>query len=209
MSSPSAAIASVRYRLLRRLGLAFRRSERREIVPADERARGFRHRRDGERPMVPAGTPGEERGSHRTIREHVRVVAGGRGEARMEIAGDFGRPQHRDIGRQMRIDAAHPRGAGARHVAVEMHDLRRRVHAGVGASRGDRANRDAGDLRQRALERVLHAAPVGLRLPPGVGGSRVFESEGDAHEDLQKDNGRRIDSAARPMICRRSAELGN
>ncbi len=70
--------------------------------------------------------------------------------------------------RQVRVDAAHPRGLRARGGGVEVHDL----HASRGRRRrcGPAAiapTRSSAIAAQRALERVLHAAAVRLRLPAG------------------------------------------
>ena len=99
----------------------------------------------------------------------------------MERLGHRVRPAHRDRGRQVRVDAAHPRRRGAigRHVGV--HDLRGRVHAGVGPSGGNRRDVLLRDLAQRALERVLHAATGRLRLESAEVAAVVLDGQGDAH----------------------------
>ena len=62
-----------------------------------------------------------------------------------------------------------------------MHHLTERMHAGVGAAGTLGLDALVGDLRQSALERVLHAAAGGLRLPAAEGAAVVFHAEGDAH----------------------------
>ena len=125
--------------------------------------------------------PARSAGRTARQREQVRVVAADGGVTRMEFVGHRPRPEHRDGRRKIRIDAAHPRGVRARCRDFEMDDLHRRVHAGVGAARRNRADGGVRDHGKRALEGVLHAAAVRLRLPAGEGRAAVFESEGDAH----------------------------
>src|SRR5437899_1356581 len=108
-------------------------------------------------------------------------MACARRKARMEFRGHALRPLHRDVGRQMRVDAADPRRLGTRRLGVEVDDLQRRMNARVGAARRDRTDAGTGDGTERALERVLHAAPVGLRLPAGERHAGIFEPDGDAH----------------------------
>jgi hypothetical protein len=62
-----------------------------------------------------------------------------------------------------------------------MGDLKRRVYARVGASGRHRLRSRAGDGSKRALEGVLHATAVGLRLPAVKRRAVVFQSERDAH----------------------------
>ena len=158
-SRRSRSIAAARERLHRRLRLALRGAERAEIVRADQRRGAVAHRGDVERPMVPADAPREDRRAHRPVDEQVRVMARDGGEARVEIGVHAARPEHGDLRRQVRIDAAHPGRVGTRRRGVEVHDLHRRVHAGVGAAGGDRADALIGD-RARARARAHPARPA-------------------------------------------------
>ena len=105
----------------------------------------------------------------------------GRGEAGVELGRRRMRPQHRDVRRQVRIDAAHPRGQRPLGVGVEVNDLRRGVHTGVGASGRDDANGMAGDLADRVLERVLHAATRWLRLEAAERAACIFDTQYNTH----------------------------
>src|SRR5437773_762643 len=76
--------------------------------------------------------------------------------------------------------------------------------ARIGAPRCHRARARAGDLGERALERILHSAAVGLRLPAVKRRAIVFESERDAH-------GAKKTAALRAAVLRisiRSGQLG-
>ena len=60
-----------------------------------------------------------------------------------------------------------------------MHDLHVRVHAGVRATSRGHLDRMIGNRRQRALELLLDAPRVRLRLPSGKRGSVVLDSQRD------------------------------
>ncbi len=60
-----------------------------------------------------------------------------------------------------------------------MHDLHVRVHAGVRAASRGHLDRMIGNRRQRALELLLNAPRVRLRLPSGKRGSVVLDSQRD------------------------------
>src|SRR5438874_11177715 len=62
-----------------------------------------------------------------------------------------------------------------------MRYLQRRMRTGVGTSGRNDCDTLACDLGQRALESILHATAVGLRLPAVKRRAVVFESERDAH----------------------------
>jgi hypothetical protein len=93
------------------------------------------------------------------------VPADGR-EARVEIGGDRTRPEHRDVGGKIRIDATHPRVVRALGLDIEVDDLHRCVHARIGAARGDRADRRIRDRPERALEASCTARPSGCDCQP-------------------------------------------
>ena len=106
----------------------------------------------------------------------------------MEIIGDRQRPAHAHLRRQAAGDAEHPAARVAHGMAVEMHDLAGRMHAGIGAAGADRFDRMAGDERQRLLERGLDrllAFALGLAvlaqpLPATEAAAVVFDTEGMA-----------------------------
>jgi len=125
-------------------------------VPADEYARSVTHRVDVERRVKPADPPVQQGGPHVTVEQQISVVTRRRRKTSVEIVRDRRAPQNRGGGREMRVDAAYPRGQRPRDRRVEVNDLRRRMHAGIGTTRCDGANRCVGDDRERALERVLH-----------------------------------------------------
>ena len=61
-------------------------------------------------------------------------------------------------------------------VGIEVDDLHPRVHAAVGAACAGGGNLGSGDRGQRGLERILHRAAAGLRLPAEEAAAVVFES---------------------------------
>ena len=70
--------------------------------------------------MVPADAPRTERRADIPGAKQVGVVATERVEARVELGGDRTRPEHADVGRQVRIDAAHPRRVRAGRLDIEV-----------------------------------------------------------------------------------------
>src|SRR5690606_1155989 len=64
---------------------------------------------------------------------------------------------------------------------IEMHDLRARVHASVGAAGAGGLHGRVSDRRQRLLDALLHADAAVLPLPAVVGGAVVLDPKGDAH----------------------------
>ena len=117
----------------------------------------------------------------------------------MEIVGHLGRPAHHHRGREQRVDAAHPGRGRAHRAGVEVRHLRARMHAGVGAPGAVGAHRLAGDLRERALEHVLHGASMSLALPAAEGVSGVLEAEHDAlHARLHQSRPAKSAPASRP-----------
>jgi hypothetical protein len=76
-----------------------------------------------------------------------------------------------------------------------MGDLQRRMHAGVGAPGRMYTRRLRGNFRHGALNAILYAAAVGLRLPTVKVAAVVFESERNVHCEsspvLHREAGRR------------------
>ena len=100
---------------------------------------------------------GEERRPHRPVDQQIGVVPRDGAEARVEVGGDRRRPQHGDRprGRCALTPRTHARQRPRRR-RVEVHDLRRRVHAGVGAPGRDAADR----VRRRSRPARARARPA-------------------------------------------------
>lgn len=81
---------------------------------------------------------------------------------------------------QATIDSSNPGLQRTRSLRVEMHDLRNRMHAGVGPSRADRVDRLLRDRAQRLLEFVLQSQTIGLRLPADALAAVVVQSKREA-----------------------------
>ncbi len=144
----------------RRLRLTFRRTERGEIVLADQAGGGFAHRVGIERRVAPAGPAGDHRRTHGVDVQRVEIGALEGAEARMEVVRHRPRPLDRDALRQERVRAAHPGEVGALEFGIEMDDLAERVHAGIRAPRDDRLHARLREFPQRAFENVLDGRHV-------------------------------------------------
>ena len=118
--------------------------------------------------MVPADAAVPEAGPLGAVQQQIRVVPRDGGEARVEFGGNARAPQHRGRARQVRIDAAHPGVMRPRDRRVEVHDLRRRVHAGIGASGGDDAHR----ARRRSRRARARAHPARRSATAATGSRR-------------------------------------
>ena len=131
--------------------------------------------------MLPCRPSGKERGARAAVHDDVPVAAPPRQEPGVEVLIDESCPEHRHIGREIRIGAAHPGMGRAARSGVEVHDLTQRMHAGVGASGADHPHRRRRDPRQRPLDLALDRTPVGLALEAVEPAAVVFETERDAH----------------------------
>ncbi len=83
----------------------------------------------------------------------------------MKILTDRLRPAHRHGGGQIGIDAAHPGRVRTFGTGVEMRDLAKRMHAGIGTPGAMHAYRFCCDLTQGAFDYVLNGFAIRLRLP--------------------------------------------
>ncbi len=187
-----------RERFHRRARLAEGGAERGKVVRSEEGGHRRCHGRDVERPMIPTDAARQQRRPHRAVGQQVGVVPSGGDEARMEIGSDRLRPLHGDAGRQIPVDPTHPGGGRALHRNVEMHDLRRRVHTGIGTPGSHAGDRRACNGAQRQFQRILNTTTVRLRLPAAKGVARVFEPQSDAHgwRRVQRKNTRESTNAA-------------
>lgn len=72
-----------------------------------------------------------------------------------------------------------------------MHDLPRRMHAGVRAPSAHHLNRNTGELLQGVLHGILHRTATRLRLPATKTAPVVFDSQGNSHSSgLPQPDGR-------------------
>ena len=131
---------------------------------------------DVERPMVPADAPGEERRALRAREQQVAVVARASRRSARGIRRHRLRPEHATASAAgcaltPRTHAVSGRCASVSKCTICTSRARRRR---CGRRRRCRP-RCAGDLAERALERVLHAAARRLRLPAAERAAGVFE----------------------------------
>ena len=203
-NGPCCVTLDARQRLDRRLRLALGCAKGREIVRAQQLARGRAHRGRVERTMVPAGETGEQRGPFRAHQQQIRVVAGRRRKARMEVLGHRMRPQHRGRGRQVRVDAAHPRRVRTLRIRLEMHDLRHGMHAGIGAPGRGHRHRVAGDLRRsRAPARPARRNPTAATGSRRTRGRNIRRRVRSAWRDRNSGTGNRKKLRAADQTTRR------
>jgi len=180
-SSPRRSTGDLMHLPHRCTRLAFSRTERREIVLADERLSGFLHTRFIERIAHPTDAMRCERRSRRAVENEISVAARERAISRMECIRHFARPECTDLRRQMRVCAEHPAALAAHRCRVEVHNLHRGVNAGIGAACGGDFDRMIRDEAERRLDARLNAACMRLGLPSRERAAVVFETKGDAH----------------------------
>jgi hypothetical protein len=111
-------------------------AETAEVLLADQAATGRLHRLVIERQTNPGQAFAPDRRAHETVDDGVAIPPRLRGKTRMEIVGHGHHPARYRGLRQMRIGAEQPGAFDTLRVAVEVHDLEGRVHAGVGAAGG-------------------------------------------------------------------------
>src|SRR3569623_1442436 len=135
-----------------------------------------------ERPVFPRHPPGEKSRPHFAIENHVAVTPACRREARVEFVIDSMGPLHADALGEIGVGAVDPGARAAYGVSLEVNDLRRRMHAGVGAAGAYHPHRPVRHLGERLFDAALHRAhPALLRLPAGKITAVVFDAEGDTH----------------------------
>ena len=114
---------------------------------------------------------GRERTGHPPVQNAVPIPPLHRTEPRMKGL-RHRRRMHRTAGHakirraHVRIQriAQHPRSVIARQ--IDMHRLIERMHPGIGAPGGTDLNLAPGQTPERNLQRLLHAEPAALALPP-------------------------------------------
>jgi len=165
-------------RLHRRLGLALGGAERREVVAADKLLRRRVHGLGIQRPRHPPGAILLKRKIRPPVDDTITVMTFDRREARVEIQRRALHGEHRDRLRpQMEIDGvAH--GLGVPVLAkIDMRDLAKRMHAGIGPSGGADDGLFARERGNRGGENALDRGAVILRLPPNKGRAIIFDRE--------------------------------
>src|SRR5512146_717691 len=163
------------------LGLAFRGTEGTEVVLAQQVSGRLTHLRHIQRHVEPADLSVVHGTARRPVDQHVLVAACLCRKARVKFVWDGMRPQHRDVFRQQRVRATHPGSEWPLDVRIEMHHLFQRMHAGIGAPRGQDSNAAARNTAQRRLQGILHVRHIRLALPPVVAATIVFHTERNPH----------------------------
>ena len=106
--------------------------------------------------------------------QQIAITPPARIKARVKIGRNRLGMQHRDAIGQMRVHAAHPSRERARDVTVKMDNLRRGVHACVGAPCGGDGNGFARNLCERVFQRGLDGGDAsGLLLEAEKGAAVV------------------------------------
>ena len=101
--------------------------------------------------MVKTGAAVPEATALHAVNQKVAILSPAGRKASMEGVVDGLRPLYGDRGGQEGVNAAHPSAQWANNRAVKMHDLPRRVHTGIGATRADDAHRLTCDALQRGF----------------------------------------------------------
>jgi hypothetical protein len=138
-----------------RSGLAFCGTESREILFANEPARGFIHQRHIQIAMHPADSAGQQGRTDRLIQQHITVGAFKSAKASVKIRRHNFRPKHRHPGRQTRIRAENPSMFRPEIQHIEMHDLSDCMHTGIGSPSGHSLHWRGMDMAQSAFEMIL------------------------------------------------------
>lgn len=99
----------------------------------------------------------------------------------MKLIIDATYPVGVDVIGEIAIGAEQPPTISPLAVGVEMHDLTRGMHAGVGAPGTGGCDGLVGNNAQRLFDALLNATPVVLTLPAIVSGTVVFNADGDSH----------------------------
>ena len=170
---------------MRRARLTGERAECAEIVFADQCLAGALHRRRIQRLPLPGDIARIQRRPRGAIEDRIAIAAPERAIARMEVVLHAYRPAHGHRRWQARIGSKHPATFAAQRLAVEMHDLAERMHAGIGAPGTGYGDRMIGDKTQRLLDHALHGRTVRQALPAEKVGAVVFNAERDAHRGLR------------------------
>src|SRR5579871_1776558 len=150
----------------RRIRLALRVAEGREIMPADERLGGFVHRTCVEARLHPPGAAVIERERRAAVYDPVEIMAGAGAAPGVEIGiGGFALENRDRMGMKQRVQPLAEAERVPCALKVDMRDLAERMHASVGAPRamGDCALAAEGE--ERVLQRRLHRKSVLLALP--------------------------------------------
>ena len=160
--------------------LALHRTERGEIVLADQRLCRGMHGRGIERTMDPRRPRALQRRARAAVQDAVTVDAANGPVPRMKADAHLARPLQGNRRREPGVRAQHPGAWGAHGVGIEMNDLAGRVHAAVGAAGADDDDGLAGYEGDRGLDGILDRRRVLLRLPAGVFGAVILDDGCDA-----------------------------
>ena len=99
----------------------------------------------------------------------------------MKIISDGLRPGHADVVGKAAVSAQQPATAAAFAGRIEMDNLARSMHPGIGSACTDDLYRFVRNQRQRFLETLLYPEASLLTLPAIVPGPVIFDAERDAN----------------------------
>ena len=165
-------------RLDRRLGLALGGAKRREIVTADQPLRGRMHRFGVERARHVPRAILIERQVGAPIGNAVKIMPSDGGESRVEVRrGGFGAQDGDALRSQMEIDRVADGFAVPVSGEIDMRDLAKRMHTGIGASGAIDGDALASERGDRLGKNGLHRNSVILRLPADEWRTVIFDGE--------------------------------
>jgi hypothetical protein len=99
----------------------------------------------------------------------------------VKIVVNVPRPGDADIVRQVAIRPEQPAAVVARARRIEMDNLARGMHSGIGTTSTGHLNRVIGNLVESLFETLLHTEAGVLTLPPVVRGAVVLNTKRNAH----------------------------
>src|SRR5215472_7995760 len=162
-------------RLERRLGLAQRVAETREVMMADQVPRTRTHCLDIERRGdMPDPSPFKRRRCS-AVEDAIEISSTGCREPRVERSGHRLYGEDRDPGGpQMVVNGAAQDLRQNRAGKIDMTGLRQRMHTRIGAPGAMHRDALAAELGDGGFERLLNRGPVGLPLPAGQSTPVIF-----------------------------------
>lgn len=144
----------------------------------DQRPGGLLHGCGVQRFPGPADTTMQQSGTGWARQDHIPITACGSTETSIEIRRHRAHPGDRDIVRQIRGGAEQPAVQIPLHLGIEMHDLPRRVDAGIGSTCAGDGDWMIGNPGQRPLQGFLHRHRMPLGLPAGITTTVILNTEG-------------------------------
>ena len=144
---------------------------------AQQIACGFLHVFLIERLMHPPCTVPVHGGAKKPIQYRITIGSRRSRKACVKLVVDRFRPAQVYVVGKIAVGTEQPATIGATYPRVEMNDLCKRMHAGIGSSGTGYLDRLVRHLRQRVFDKGLDADTVTLALPAIIGCAVVLDTE--------------------------------